>query len=103
MHARVSTYQGSPNLTQEQFEEMDRHDRANILPLVRQMEGFRGVIALLDRQRGKSLSITFWESEQAMRASEEDADRLRQQSVEAASETVESVERYEVSLFETET
>ncbi len=38
-----------------------------------------------------------------MRASEEDANRLRQQSVEAASETVESVERHEVSLFEAET
>ena len=103
MHARVSTYQGPPNLTQEQVEEMDRYDRENILPPVRQMDGFKGVIALLDRQSGKALSVTLWESEQAMRASEEDANRLRQESAEAASETVENVERYEVTFFETET
>jgi len=101
MHARVSTYQGPPNLTQEQVEEADRYVRENTLPSVRQIDGFRGVIGLLDRQSGKSLSITFWESEQAMRASEEEANRLRQESAEAASETVENVERYEVTVFET--
>ena len=103
MHARVSTYQGPPNLTQQQVEEMDRYDRENILPPVRQMEGFKGAIALLDRQSGKALSVTLWESEQAMRASEEDANRLRQESAEAANETVENVERYEVTIFEMET
>jgi heme-degrading monooxygenase HmoA len=103
MHARVSTYQGPPNLTQEQVEEMDSYDRENILPQVRQLDGFKGVIALLDRQSGKALSVTLWESEQAMRASEQDANQLRQESAEAASETVENVERYEVSFFETQT
>ncbi len=103
MHARVSTYQGPPNPTQEQVEEAERYDRENILPAARQMDGFKGAIGLLERQSGKALSVTFWESEEAMRASEEEANRLRQQSAEAASETVENVERYEVSLFEVET
>ena len=103
MHARVSTYQGPPNLAQEPVEEADRYDRENILPPLRQMDGFKGVIALQDRQSGKWLSVTLWESEQAMRASEEDANRLRQQSAEAASQTVvENVERYEVTIFEVE-
>ena len=103
MHARVSTYQGPPNVTQEQVDEADRYDRENVLPAARQMEGFKGAIALLDRQSGKALSVTLWESEQAMRASEEDANRLRQESAEAANETVENVERYEVTFFEMET
>jgi heme-degrading monooxygenase HmoA len=64
------------------------------------MDGFKGVIGLLDRQSGKSLTVTLWESEGAMRASEQEADRLRQESAEAASETVEGVERYEVAFFE---
>jgi heme-degrading monooxygenase HmoA len=102
MHARVSTYQGQPNLTQEQIDEAERYDRENILPAARQIDGFKGGIGLLDRQSGKALSITLWESEQAMLASEEEANRLRQESAEAASETVENVERYEVSLFEVE-
>jgi heme-degrading monooxygenase HmoA len=103
MHARVSTYRGPPNLTQEQVEEVDQYDRENILPPLRQIDGFKGVTALQDRQSGKWLSVTLWENEQGMRASEEDAKRLRQESTEAARQTVENVERYEVRIFETET
>ena len=103
MHARVSTYQGPPNPTQEQVDEAERYDRENILPAAQQMDGFRGAIGLLDCQSGKALSVTLWESEEAMRASEEEANRLRQESAEAASETVENVERYEVTLLEVET
>jgi heme-degrading monooxygenase HmoA len=103
MHARVSTYQGPPNPEQEQVEEGLRYARENVLPQAQQMDGFKGVIGLLDRQSGKSLTVTLWESEQAMSASEEEANRLRQQSAEAAGETVEDVERYEVTLLEVET
>jgi heme-degrading monooxygenase HmoA len=98
MHARVSTFQGPTN--PEQIEEGLRYARENILPQARQMDGYKGVIGLLDRQSGKSLTVTLWESEQAMHASEEEANRLRQESTEAASETVEGVERYEVAFLE---
>jgi heme-degrading monooxygenase HmoA len=100
MHARVSTFQGPTN--PEQIEEGLRYARENILPQARQMEGFKGVIGLLDRQSGKSLTVTLWESEQAMHASEEEANRLRREGTEATSETVAGVERYEVSFFEAE-
>jgi heme-degrading monooxygenase HmoA len=66
------------------------------------MDGFKGMIALGDRQSGKTIGITFWESEEAMRASEEAANRLRDESTEASGETIADVERYEVSLFEVE-
>jgi len=66
------------------------------------MEGFKGMIALGERHSGRTLGITFWESEEAMRASEEAAKRLREESAEAGSETIASVERYEVGLFEVE-
>ena len=58
--------------------------RGGILPRAKQMEGFKGMIALGDRQSGKTLGITFWESEVAMRASEEAANRLRGESAEAS-------------------
>jgi hypothetical protein len=60
------------------------------------------MIALVDRHSGKTLGITFWESEEAMRASEEVANRLREESAEAGSDTIAGVERYEVGLFEVE-
>jgi len=66
------------------------------------MDGFKGMIALGDRQSGKTLGITFWESEEAMRASEEEANRLREESAEAGGDTIAGVERYEVGVFEVE-
>jgi hypothetical protein len=46
--------------------------------------------------------ITFWESEEAMGASEEAANRLSQQTVDVAGGMVAGVESYEVGLFELE-
>jgi hypothetical protein len=66
------------------------------------MEGFKGMIALGDRHSGKTLGITFWETEEAMRTSEEAAKRLREESAEAGGDTIVSVERYEVGFFEVE-
>ena len=96
MHARVSIFEGSP----DEMDEALREAREVVLPQGRQMEGFKGMIALGDRQSGKTLGITFWESEEALRASEEAANRLREESAEASEETIASVERYEVGLFE---
>ncbi len=94
MFARVSTYQGSP----QQIDEGLDHARQSILPRVQEVDGFEGVYYLVDRQSGKALSITLWESEEAMRASEEEANKLRGESAEAAGATVEGVERYEVAI-----
>ena len=98
MYARVSTLEGPPELMDEGL----RQAREVVLPQGRQMEGFKGMIALGDRHSGKTLGITFWENEEAMRASEEAADRLREESAEAAGDTIASVERYEVGFFEVE-
>jgi heme-degrading monooxygenase HmoA len=72
------------------------------VPQAKQLDGFNRMIALGDRQSGKLLGITFWESEEAMRASEEAANRLRSETAEASGGTIAGVERYEVRLFEVE-
>src|SRR5919112_377594 len=97
MHARMSIFEGPP----DKLDEGVRHAREVILPQAKEMDpGFKGIIALTDRQSGKMLGITFWESEEALRASEEAANRLREESAEAGGGTVAGVERYEVGLFE---
>ena len=70
------------------------------LPIARRLAGFQGVLSLIDRATGKSITITLWQDEDAMRASEEAANRLRAQGAEAAGESVVSVERYEVAFSE---
>ncbi len=98
MHARVSIFEGSP----DQIDEMLRQAQEQVLPIARRMDGFKGLIALGDRQSGKTLGITFWESEEAMRASEEAASRMRSETAEASEEQIAGVERYEVGLIEIE-
>jgi heme-degrading monooxygenase HmoA len=98
VYARVSVFAGSPDL----IDEMLRQAQEVVLPQAKQDEGFKGLIALGDRQSGKTLGITFWESEEAMRASEEDANRLRSVSAKAGGHQIAYVERYEVGLFEVE-
>jgi heme-degrading monooxygenase HmoA len=96
MHARVSILEGPPDLIDEGI----RQAREVVLPWGRQMEGFEGMIVLNDHHSGKSLGITFWESEEAMRTSEEAANRRREEAAEAGGDTIAGVERYEVGLFE---
>ncbi len=98
MYARVSMFEGSP----EQIDEMLRQVREQVVPQAKQQEGFKGMIALGDRQSGKTMGLTFWESEEAMRASEEEANRLRGESAEASGQAEAGVERYEVGFFEVE-
>jgi heme-degrading monooxygenase HmoA len=98
VHARVSIFEGPP----DKIDEGLRQAQEQVLPRAKQMDGFKGLIALGDRQSGKTLGITFWESEDAMRASEEEANRMRSESAEASGEEIVAVERYEVGLFELE-
>jgi heme-degrading monooxygenase HmoA len=96
MHARMSILEGPA----DQVDEGMRHVREQVLPLIQQQDGFKGFVALSDRQSGKVIGVSFWESEQAMQASEEVGNRTRSDSAEAGGATVVSVGRYEVGLFE---
>ncbi|HEX9695311.1 MAG TPA: hypothetical protein VGB64_03245 [Actinomycetota bacterium] len=96
MFARVSIFNAAP----EGLEKSLRIAQESVLPPLRGVEGSTGVIMLGDRQTGRSIGITLWQSEEAMRASEETATRLRTESAEAADEEIVAVERYEVMIEE---
>src|SRR5215216_749348 len=94
MHARVSTLEGPP----EQVNELGRIASEWVAPSLTQMEGFRGMLALADRQSGKVQLLTLWESEEALSQSEEAAEQLRAETARAAEGEIADVERYEVVL-----
>jgi heme-degrading monooxygenase HmoA len=96
----MSTFQGSAGQSDDEIERQLRTLSENIIPTARQMDGYKGVLSLGDRSTGKSISLTFWESEEAMRASEEDADKLRQQAADEVEEEIAGVERFEVYINE---
>jgi len=64
------------------------------------MEGFKGFIALGSTQSGKLEGVAFWESEEALRATDEAVVSIREGVAEAAGGTVAGVEEFEVRIFE---
>jgi heme-degrading monooxygenase HmoA len=90
--ARVSTYEGRP----EQLDEMHHEGLEHVLPALEMQDGFAGGLVFADRQSGKVLAVTMWESEQAMGATEDASHWLRIFGAERSGGTVSSVERYEV-------
>jgi heme-degrading monooxygenase HmoA len=67
MFARIGTWQGSP----EDLENWMARAGEVVKPQVQQLPGLEAAYWLADREGAKGLTITFWESEEAMRASEE--------------------------------
>jgi heme-degrading monooxygenase HmoA len=90
--ARVSLLEGPADQIDEGF----RKAKDEILPRARQLDGFQGILYLVDRTSGKTRVITFWESDEAREASEEASNQLRQEATAAAGETVVGVERCDV-------
>ncbi len=96
MFARLTRLGGAP----EQMDEGLRHLRERILPRIQQQDGYNGFIALGDRQTGEVLGISLWESERALQATEEEANRLRAETAEATGAAIAGVESYEVPILE---
>ena len=93
MHARVSTYRFPPDGLDEAVREFE-----DAVPKVQEMEGNKGAVLLVDRASAKGMTITYWESEQAMQGSTAAADEVREGTASAAGGSIESVEGYEVAL-----
>jgi heme-degrading monooxygenase HmoA len=95
MFARMSTIEGKA----ETVEEGIRHFKENVMPGGNKMPGFKKALLMVNRQTGKSVGITFWDSEKNLRASSEAADKLRARAAEVAGmNKAPSVEIYEVVI-----
>lgn len=92
MYARVSTIMGKP-------ENIDRVvDYLNKAAFPGNEEGWKGAYALVNRQTGKMLTITLWETREAMEATVPDANQIRGEAASMAGAGQPVVEVYEVAL-----
>jgi heme-degrading monooxygenase HmoA len=96
MFARITTFEGRS----EGLEEFRRSMVEHVMPALRRLPGFQGILFLSDHQSGKLLAVALWESEESMRSSEDSAYWFRAYGAETANERITSVERYEVILSE---
>jgi hypothetical protein len=93
--ARASRMEGPTDTVDEAI----RHAQEDVLPRATQLDGWGGVLFLVDRSTGKSMVITLWETPEARQASEEAANQLRKDAAETGGGTITGVERYEVAAL----
>ena len=93
MHARVVMFEGAPDRVQEGAE---RRFRERVLPTLRQQAGFKGAYVLLNRELGKMLGITLWESEQAAQDAMQAMEPIRTASAQEMGVPSVTPENYEV-------
>jgi heme-degrading monooxygenase HmoA len=96
MFARMFTIEGH----REQLDEFARAGE-KVLWALQRLDGFEGLLVLANRQNGKILIVTLWESEEAMHVGEEASYWFRAFSAEGTGGEVTDVERYEVVFSET--
>jgi heme-degrading monooxygenase HmoA len=90
VHARVSTYEGDVDRLIEGFQRQ--------ADLVRLLDGFVRAFLLVDRARGRAMTLTLWDTEDALQASAERAAHVRAEASETAGATIGSVDDYELAL-----
>ncbi|HJW74843.1 MAG TPA: hypothetical protein VJ787_04125, partial [Thermoleophilia bacterium] len=92
MFARVTSAQLKP----DQVETFISMIRDQVIPRARNLPGFKGGYWLVDRSTGKGYGITLFESREALDASEDQANRIREEVSRGAGLAIPSFERYEV-------
>jgi heme-degrading monooxygenase HmoA len=96
MFARIHTLQ----TTTEQHDHGLEIVRDQLLPHLRDSTGFRGLIRLDDRLAGKTLVVTLWADQDALRGSAEAAEHFSELAAETSGATRLALEQYEATLFD---
>jgi len=95
MFARVSTFQGTAEgVAQSLTRTTDVLERAEALA------GFKGMYYLVDRESGKAMSMTLWESESDLQAGVEAANQIRSEESAVDGYEILAVEHFEVAQAE---
>lgn len=91
MHARVSTIMGKPENIDQTVSHLDK-------AMIGEEKGFEGAYVLVNRQTGKLLTFTLWDSKEDLEASASVANEIRNKAAGIAGAQPASVEIYEVAL-----
>ena len=95
MFARMSTIQGKA----ESIENGIKEFKELTVPEIKQMAGLKEAVLMVDRKKGKSLAITFWDTEKDLVSSSAAAAKLRAQADKTAGAAQPpTVETYEVAV-----
>ena len=94
MYARSTTVRGNP----ESVDEAIRYLRDEVMPAVQEMDGCIGMSMLCDRDSGRCIATTAWETEEAMHDSESAVHNMRERYAEMMSGRPE-VQEWEIAVL----
>jgi heme-degrading monooxygenase HmoA len=95
MHARSTTIKGDPGT----IEAGVAHVRDQVMPAVTEMPGCLGMSLVVDRETGRGIATTSWETEEAMAASRGSVAGLRARATEIFGGAEPLVEEWEVAVM----
>jgi quinol monooxygenase YgiN len=94
VYARSSTIQAQPSSIDAGI----AHVRDEVMPTMQQMDGCVGLSLLVDRESGRCIATSAWETEEAMRASAERARPVRDRAAEMFGGSV-TAEEWEIAVL----
>lgn len=95
MHARSTSLHADPQA-------IDRgiaHIQDEVLPALRELDGFVGMSLMVDRASGHCVATAAYQSEQAMRASSDRVQQLRQRAVELMGADRPDITEWEIAVL----
>src|SRR6476469_9426393 len=95
MYARSTTIMGDPG----SLEAGISHVRDEILPTVTGMDGCLGMSLVVDRETGRCIATTSWETEEALAASRPAVESLRARATEILGGAPPEVDEWEVAVM----
>lgn len=84
----------------ERIDDVARVVREVVHPGIRDEGGYVGYIVLGDRETGRALGVTLWESDEAREVSDAKARQIRPRVEQETGGTMRAVERYDVLFFD---
>jgi len=94
MYARTTTLRGNPQAVDDLIATV----RDEVLPGLMQLDGCVGLSLLVDRDAGRAIATSAWETEDAMRASAESVRPLRDRAAQAFGGTPE-IQEWEIAVL----
>ncbi len=94
MYARSTTMRARP----ESVDDLVAYMRDDVMPMVTQLEGCIGLSLLTDRDSGRCIATSAWETEEAMRASAERVRESRDRAAEMFGVTPE-IQEWEIAVL----
>lgn len=96
MYARMMTY----TVHEGQIDQHVEHSKKRTRPAARKLNGWKGVLVLVDRKTHQTRAISFWDSEAAMQSALENGEFSQTLPGHAFARAGFTTESYEVADFE---